>query len=707
MEKNKYSILLIIFILIIIFNQIVISNSISQQKSDAEIINIAGKQRMYSQKITKMALYLRDVRNTSLHTQYIADFEKIIANFEKADTYIKQKNSALDKGKSIDLLFEKNIPYFNTIVASSKKFIANPTNDLVYNQFLETIKYNEEPFLNTMDDIVNGYQKNSEHDLELLKKTEYFFIAFTTISLLAIIFFMFLPIFKENKSLNELNIELEKFKKEIEEKEKDKKRIEENSHRTNSVARIGSWEVDLVYKTFFWSKVTKEIHEVNDGFTPSLESAINFYKEGYSRDKIKEVLDNAIHQNIPWDEELQIVTATGKNIWVRAIGQPEIMNGKCVRLYGTFQDINSMKVAQIELKKVNEELNAILDSGTISIIRTDTNGIITYFNEGAETLLGYKSEELVNKETPAIFHDKEAILQRSKELSEEYKKQITGFDVLTKIASENKVDSRKWTYRRKDGSSLIMQVSISAIKDKNGAIIAYLGVGADITKLTEQNTQLANFAQIASHNLRAPVSNLSSLLDLYDICETSEEKEFTFSKFRTVISHLSDTLNTLIEAIKIREKKEVKIEIKPVSFSKILQKTEEIISEEISTSKAIITSNFSAVDTFEYNESYLESIIINLISNSLKYSSTERTPIIDIKSTLNKGKIELQITDNGLGIDLKKHGHKLFGLNQTFHRNKDSKGVGLYIVKNQIESLKGTITCTSELDKGTTFTVTF
>ncbi|PQB08201.1 hypothetical protein BST83_14435 [Polaribacter filamentus] len=473
------------------------------------------------------------------------------------------------------------------------------------------------------------------------------------------------------------------------------------------MARIGVWEVDLVNQQLFWSKITKEIHNTDDDYIPSLENAIKFYKEGYSRNKITEVVANCIENNIPWDEELQIVTTKGKDIWVRAIGQAEFINDKCVRFYGIFQDINTVKVAQIELNKVNEELNAILDSGTIAIIRTDTNGIITYFNEGAETLLGYKSEELVNKETPAIFHDKEEILKLSKEFSTEYNKEINGFDIFTTIAKENNVHPKKWRCIKKDGSSLIMQVSISAIQDKDNNIIAILGVGVDITKLTEQNNQLANFAQIASHNLRAPVSNLNSLLDLYDTCETTEEKEFTFGKFRTVIAHLSETLNTLIEAIKIKETKQSKIEIKTLYFSEKLKKTEEIISEEISRLNAVITSNFSATDTIKYNESYLESIFINLISNSLKYSSPERPPKIEVTTTINEGKIELKITDNGLGIDLKKHGHKLFGLNQVFHRHKDSKGVGLYIIKNQIESLKGTISCNSEVNKGTTITVTF
>lgn len=707
MEKNKYKVLLIIFILIIISNQIIISDSISLQNSDAETINIAGKQRMYSQQITKMALYSKEAKNTSSRIENISNLQKVIDSFKRADTYLKQKNKLQYNSESINILFEKNSPYFNKIIASFNKLAESPDDDAVFNQFLKIVKNDEEPFLRTMDAIVNEYQNISENRLSFLKRMEYLFITFSSISLLAIIFFMFLPMFRKNKELTALNKKLERFKKEINQKEKDKKNVEEILHRTNSIARIGTWELDLINQKISWSKVTREIHDTDDDFTPSLDKGINFYKEGYSRDRITEVIANSIKNNTPWDERLQIVTVKGKDIWVRVIGQPEYIKGECVRLYGTFQDINTIKTAQIELNKVNEELNAIFNSSTISIIRTDTNGVITYFNEGAETLLGYKSEELINKETPAIFHDKEEVIKRGKVLSAKFKKEISGFDILVTLARVNKVDSRKWTYIRKDGSSLNVQLSINAIRDKNVNIIAYLGVGTDITKLTEKNNQLASFAQIASHNLRSPVSNLSSLLNLYDLCETQEEKEFTFGKFRTVIAHLSETLNTLIEAIKIRETKDSKIELKTLSFSKIFKKTEDIICEKISELNAVITSDFSAIDTIKYNEPYLESIIINLISNSLRYSSPERTPKIEVKTAIKEGIIELIITDNGLGIDLEKHGHKLFGLNQVFHRHKDSKGVGLYIVKNQIESLKGTISCISEIDKGTTFTVKF
>lgn len=693
--------------MIIISGQIIIENAISIQSSDAKTINVAGKQRMYSQQITKMALYANEAKNTPSFIKNIEPLKKVVDSFKKADTYLKEKNRLNYNDESIDLLFKKNTSYFNKIINSSYKFIENPENKAVFNQFLETVKSNEAPFLKTMDAIVNEYQQISERKLIFLKKMQYFFITLTSFLLLGMIFFMFLPIFRKNKELTSLNIELEKFKKKVKQKEEDKKTVEEILERTNSIARIGTWELDLVNQNVFWSKVTREIHDTDDDFVPELETGIDFYREGYSRDKIKEVVANSIKNNTSWDEELQIVTGKGNLIWIRTIGQPEFVNGECVRMYGTFQDINTVKTAQIKLKNVNEELSAIFNSVTISIIRTDTNGIITYFNEGAETLLGYKSEELINKKTPAIFHNKEEVRKRGKELSIEYNEEISGIDIFTKLAKEGKEDSREWTYIRKDGSYFYVQLNMNAIKNDNGDIVAFLAVGADITKVTEQNQQLANFAQIASHNLRAPVANLSSLLEFYDLCDTPEEKKFIFDKFKTVIAHLSETLNTLIEAIKIRGKKGSEIETKTLSFSKILKKIEEVISEEILKKKTVIYTDFSATDTIKYNEPYLESIIFNLISNSLRYASPERTPRIEIKTSITEGRTQLIVTDNGLGIDLKRHGHKLFGLNKVFHRHKDSKGVGLYIIKNQITSLKGTITCTSEVDKGTTFTILF
>ena len=106
-------------------------------------------------------------------------------------------------------------------------------------------------------------------------------------------------------------------------------------------------------------------------------------------------------------------------------------------------------------------------------------------------------------------------------------------------------------------------------------------------------------------------------------------------------------------------------------------------------------------------KAYLESILLNIFTNAIKYKAPKRYPKITINCEHVKGFTILSVTDNGLGIDLEKHGHKLFGMYKTFHGNRDARGIGLFITKNQIEAMKGKIEAESELDKGTTFKIYF
>ncbi|MEQ8878258.1 MAG: PAS domain S-box protein, partial [Cyclobacteriaceae bacterium] len=155
-------------------------------------------------------------------------------------------------------------------------------------------------------------------------------------------------------------------------KEAEKRRIEEVLERTNEIARIGAWEVDLINNTVYWSKITKEIHEVPQDFIPDLAGGIEFYKEGKSRDTIQKVVGEAIETGKTFDVELEIVTAKKNIRWVRSIGQSEFEDGKCVRLYGVFQDIDVITKSKEALNIRNLELQAILNSGHVSIIGTDT-----------------------------------------------------------------------------------------------------------------------------------------------------------------------------------------------------------------------------------------------------------------------------------------------------------------------------------------------
>ena len=137
-----------------------------------------------------------------------------------------------------------------------------------------------------------------------------------------------------------------------------------------------------------------------------------------------------------------------------------------------------------------------------------------------------------------------------------------------------------------------------------------------------------------------------------------------------------------------------------------MERARQVLSEQIHLKKAAIHNYIPQDITVNYNPAYLESILLNLLSNALKYSHPDRLPVIEFKYLLeHDGKIILSISDNGLGIDLIKNKDKIFGMYKTFHGNKDAKGLGLFISKNQVEAIGGTLEVESEPNIGTTFKI--
>ena len=272
--------------------------------------------------------------------------------------------------------------------------------------------------------------------------------------------------------------------------EQDLRKIKKTLEQTNRVARVGGWEMDIASKKISWTSVTREIHGVGPDYEPVLETGLSFYKEGESRDKITKAVELAISEGKSWDLELQIIDAHGREIWVRALGTAE-MDAKqvCKRIYGTFQDIDDKKKAELEVESSRKLFNDVLQAASgISIIATDTEGIITVFNSGAEKLLGYKAKEIVGKESPRLFHSPDEVIKRGKELSKEFGVPIEGFKVFTQKTDVGELEQGEWTYIRKDGERRTVLLMITAIRDVHNEINGYLGIATDITekRITEQ-----------------------------------------------------------------------------------------------------------------------------------------------------------------------------------------------------------------------------
>lgn len=246
-----------------------------------------------------------------------------------------------------------------------------------------------------------------------------------------------------------------------------------------------------------------------------------------------------------------------------------------------------------------------------------------------------------------------------------------------------------------------------------------IGTHSDITKqkeneleiekslklITKQNKKLKNFAHIVTHNLKSHSANFENLLEFYNEADSFAEKEELIKHIRTVSDSLTKTISNLNQIVSIQAHKDDHID--NLNVYDYANRTLKLLEIEIEKTNAVILNEIDDTINLEINPAYLESIFQNLVSNALKYRHPDRNPRITLSSELNMDQIVLCIEDNGLGIDLEKYGNDIFNLYRTFHKNENSEGVGLYLIKNQIESFGGVITVESEVDKGSKFTIEF
>lgn len=239
---------------------------------------------------------------------------------------------------------------------------------------------------------------------------------------------------------------------------------------------------------------------------------------------------------------------------------------------------------------------------------------------------------------------------------------------------------------------------LSALIEKNETLQALSN------HLAERNSQLEEFNQIVSHNLRSPIGNIFTLTTM--LCEKyGTDKDQLFQSLETSVEDLMTTLNDIVEVIKIRKNRNV--DKQTILFKDAFNKVQNLLSAQIQEMNVDIRIDFNAAPEIFYSKVYLESILLNLLSNALKYSDPNKKPEISFVSFIEDKKIFLAVRDNGLGIDLKKYGHQIFKMNKTFHREKEGQGIGLFMTKNQIESLGGEITVESSPGKGTSFLINF
>lgn len=374
------------------------------------------------------------------------------------------------------------------------------------------------------------------------------------------------------------------------------------------------------------------------------------------------------------------------------------------RIIVSTEDITDRKSSESIILNSQERVKSLINTIDGIVWECDASTFsFNFISQKVENILGYTPEEWL--ENPTFWHDH--IYSEDREWVQKY----------CRIKTNDNAD-HDFEYRMvaKDGSIVWLRDIVNIVIE-NGKTVSLRGIMIDITKtkeaekelnnsfnlVTEQNKRLLNFSYIVSHNLRSHTSNIASIVALIESSETEEEREEMMELLKTVSSSLNETMLHLNEVINIRTN--IGLVSEPLFLVQYINTVKNVLSEQISINEVTILTEIPADTMINYNPAYLESILYNIISNSIRYRHCGRKSVIKIKLVEENDMKVLQISDNGIGIDLVKNADKIFGMYKTFTNNSDSKGIGLFITKNQIDAMGGNITVESEPNIGTTFKI--
>jgi PAS domain S-box-containing protein len=359
------------------------------------------------------------------------------------------------------------------------------------------------------------------------------------------------------------------------------------------------------------------------------------------------------------------------------------------------------------LRAEKDKAQSYLDMAGSILVVIDRDQRISMLNKKGLEIIGLThEEEVIGKNAFDYFASK----TERDALIEGFKRVMNGEAELAEYYERRVVS--------KNGEERIVGWHNSLLEDMSGRVIGVLSSGDDVTekkfrekalketviKLEKSNEQLEGFAYMATHDLRAPVANLMALLNLYNKDNPEdEENKFIFQKFEESVKILNNTLNDLIDIVAVNKNKfDEKIDI---NIEVTLKDVMESVKEDINKSGIDVKYDFSKCNEVSYPASQFRSILINMLTNAIKYRAPERKAVMKITSSRESGFIRLDFEDNGMGLDLKKYGGKLFQMNKRFHVGTEGKGVGLFIIKSQVEAMGGKVMVQSEPGKGTTFSI--
>ena len=329
------------------------------------------------------------------------------------------------------------------------------------------------------------------------------------------------------------------------------------------------------------------------------------------------------------------------------------------------------------------------------------DGYFKRINPAVSKLLEYTNDELYAKSINDFVHPEDVIMTSKARDGILKNSPLLNFENRY-VTKSGKIVWLSWTSIPNYENQLVFAIAknITDKKQQEQERNSFL------VSLANDNKDLKQFTYTTAHDLRSPVNNLKTVFDFLDFSKIKDKKTLELlGVLKLASENLHETLNKTVDVL--IQKEILSIEIEELNFKDILDEVLNSISSLIVNSNAAINSTFLDIEHVKFNRIYLKSIFLNLITNSIKYKKPDCSPNIFISTKKNNGACQLIISDNGLGFDMNLVKDKVFGLHQKFHNHIDSKGIGLYLVYNHITSIGGTISVESNVNEGTTFTLTF
>jgi len=523
--------------------------------------------------------------------------------------------------------------------------------------------------------------------------------------------------------------------------------------------KIGAWEVDLEQETIYWSDEVKAIHDVDSTYQPALSQALNFYKEGENRDKIIELFDLAMNEGKAWNTELLIVTAKGKELWVKSMGQASFKDGKCVRVYGSFQDINDYKMLQLEREKASR-YNKHLANLTVSqeVLSGNFEHVKDIIAESMTELLGVEraSVWIFDKQKQEMYCQSlfisgqgfdnqtmtlkladyptyyEYMFERGvlavadvdlhpamTELKDGYITPLniasmldavisTGEGILGVLCAEKLDTQRHWsqqeeTYLR-SLATLVGSVLISQRRKKTAEELKVA-----LVKANDAATAKSQFLATMSHEIRTPMNGVLGMLELIQLEPLSKPVETKVGIAKNSANSLLSVINDILDFSKVEAGK---VELESINFNIC-----DLIGE-VAESQALGAQEKElevVLDLVEATPSQLKGdpgrirqVLTNLLSNAVKFTSAG--DIIITAKVDESHHLSISVKDSGIDIEQAKQAILFSPFSQvdaSTTREYGGSGLGLAISKQLCEIMGGTVTLQSQVGIGSEFTATF